>query len=125
MKDIDRIANALESIATSLMILADYDPANIRSYLDSIEERDAMSVAPRMSVVEKMEKVWTDTQPTPEDPKPTLEELQAQVRSGLLAYHKRGGDAEGLILETIEVQLKSNEMTVEQCVMMLNNKEVQ
>ncbi|MBT5638165.1 MAG: hypothetical protein HOJ16_06345 [Candidatus Peribacter sp.] len=107
------------------MILADYDPANIRSYLDSIEERDAMSVAPRMSVVEKMEKVWTDTQPTPEDPKPTLEELQAQVRSGLLTYHKRGGDAEGLILETIEVQLKSNEMTVEQCVMMLNNKEVQ
>ena len=58
-------------------------------------------------------------------PKPTLEELQAQVRSGLLAYHKRGGDAEGLILETIEVQLKSNEMSVEQCVMMLNNKEVQ
>jgi hypothetical protein len=56
---------------------------------------------------------------------PTLEALQAQVRSGLLAYHKRGGDAEGLILETINEPLKSNEMSREQCVLMLNNKEVQ
>jgi hypothetical protein len=72
--------------------------------------------------VEVKPEVIASAPPTTEDPKPTLNELQSQVGSELLAYHKRGGDAEGLILETIEVQLKSNEMDEAQCVMILNSK---
>ena len=102
MRVLTRIAEALERIADALT--------------------DGKTSEPVAETVEVKPEVIASA-PTTEDP--TLEALQAQVRSGLLAYHKRGGDAEGLILETINEPLKSNEMSREQCVMMLNNKEVQ
>jgi hypothetical protein len=114
MRDINRIANALERIADALT----------DGKTSSATSSETVEVEPEVIASTPLTEVLT---PAAYRAKldAALEELQAQVRSGLLAYHKRGGDAEGLILETINEPLKSNEMSREQCVMMLNNKEVQ
>ena len=67
-------------------------------------------------------------EPTPEPEKvekPTLEELQASVRSGLIAVHKRGEDHAALTTKLIGLPLKASEMDEAQCVVMLEDEAIQ
>lgn len=100
MRDINRIANALERIADAL---TDGKPSSATSSETVEVEPEVIASTPLTPAAYRAE---LDA---------ALEKLQAQVRSGLLAYHKRGGDAEGLILETINEPLKSNELDSHQC----------
>jgi hypothetical protein len=98
MRDIYRIANALERIADALA--------------DKAEQK------PTLTLVE--------TPPEPETfEKPTLEELQNSVRSGLIRVHGRGEDHAALTTKLIGLPLKANEMDEAQCIVMLEDESIQ
>jgi hypothetical protein len=97
MRDINRIANALERIADALT--------------DKAEQK------PTLTLVE--------TPPEPETEKPTLEELQNSVRSGLIRVHGRGEDHAALTTKLIGLPLKANEMDEAQCIIMLEDEAIQ
>ncbi len=97
MRDIYRIANALERIADALA--------------DKAEQKPTLTV---------------ETPPEPETvEKPTLEELQNSVRSGLIRVHGRGEDHAALTTKLIGLPLKANEMDEAQCIVMLEDESIQ
>ncbi len=100
MRDINRIANALERIADALTDKAEQKPA--------------------LALVET-----PPTIVTPEPTKPTLEELQNSVRSGLARVYKRGEDHAALTTKLIGLPLKANEMDEAQCIVMLEDEAIQ
>ena len=69
--------------------------------------------------------VETPPEPTPEPTKPTLEELQNSVRSGLARVYKRGEDHAALTTKLIGLPLKANEMAEAQCIVMLEDEAIQ
>ena len=69
--------------------------------------------------------VETPPEPTPEPTKPTLEELQNSVRSGLARVYKRGEDHAALTTKLIGLPLKANEMDEAQCIVMLEDEAIQ
>ena len=82
-----------------------------------------------------VEIIGDDTEPTseptltvetpPEPTKPTLEELQNSVRSGLARVYKRGEDHAALTTKLIGLPLKANEMDEAQCIVMLEDEAIQ
>jgi len=99
MRDINRIANALERIADALT--------------DKVEQKPTLTVETPPTIV------------TPEPTKPTLEELQNSVRSGLARVYKRGEDHAALTTKLIGLPLKANEMDEAQCIVMLEDEAIQ
>ena len=97
MRDINRIANALERIADALT--------------DKAEQKPTLTVA---------------TPPeTPPKPKQTRDELEKAVRKGLYAFQNRGGSPRALTFAILGKELKTLEMDEEQLIAVLNHKEVQ
>ena len=110
--DLSRERNdiARESNATNLR-LAEGIETLVVMLMDSHEQKPTLTM---------------ETPPEPETfEKPTLEELQNSVRSGLIRVHGRGEDHAALTTKLIGLPLKANEMDEAQCIVMLEDEAIQ
>jgi len=107
--DLSRERNdiARESNATNLR-LAEGIETLVVMLMDSHEQKPTLTV-----------------ETPPEPTKPTLEELQNSVRSGLARVYKRGEDHAALTTKLIGLPLKANEMDEAQCIVMLEDEAIQ
>ena len=101
MRDINRIANALERIADALT--------------DKVEQKPTLTVATPPEIPPEI----------PPEPKQTRDELEKAVRKGLYAFQNRGGSPRALTFAILGKELKTLEMDEEQLIAVLNHKEVQ